>query len=304
MAPEPPASPEFADTMVKAPDEVAVPSPLDRNIAPPVCTVDLPEWATTGPPTPLVPLPTVTETCPPAPVVAAPEPNVTSPLLPPLDVPEAKVMAPDPPAAPELAGLDGQSTRRSKSVCLTTRQEHDTRRDGDITTVAAFGRPACTLSVGRRHCHQHHLCVNAATRPPEPVVAAPDPMLTPPLLPPFDVPEENDIHPPAAPEFADLMVRAPDEVAVPSPEDINITPPVCTVERPECATTWPPTPLVPLPTVTLPPMPVVAAPDPMLTSPLLPPFDVPDENDIAPDPPAAPALADLIISAPDEVAVP
>ena len=68
----------------------------------------------------------------------------------------------------------------------------------------------------------------------------------------------------------------------------------------------PPAPLVPLPTVTAtrPPEPVVAAPDPMLTPPLLPPFDVPDENEIAPDPPAAPALADLIMSAPDEVAVP
>ena len=72
-----------------------------------------------------------------------------------------------------------------------------------------------------------------ATLPPAPVVNLQMP--SGPELPPFDVPEENVMapDPPAAPEFADLMTRAPDEVAVPSPEDMNIAPPVFTVERPE-----------------------------------------------------------------------
>ena len=54
---------------------------------------------------------------------------------------------------------------------------------------------------------------------------------------------------------------------------------------------------------TSPPEPAVAVPDPMPIT-RVAVFDVPDENVIAPDPPALPALADLTISAPDEVAVP
>ena len=144
--------------------------------------------------------------------------------------------------------------------------------------------------------------------PALPPVAVPEPTLSDPELPPLDVPDENDIvpDPPAAPALADLMVRAPLDEAVPSPLDMNMTPPVLTVLRPAWATTWPPTPLVPLPTVTatLPPVPPVAEPDPMPSGPELPPFDVPEENDIAPDPPAAPEFADLMTRAPDEVAVP
>ena len=138
MAPEPPASPEFADTMVRAPDELAVPSPLDRNIAPPVCTVDRPAWPMILPPAPLVPEPTVMEMAPPVPPVAGPDPTNMDPLLPSLVVPDENATSP-------LA--------------------------------------------------------------------------------------------PAAPEFADLMVNAPDEVAVPSPLDMYMTPPVFTVDLPACATT-------------------------------------------------------------------
>ena len=55
--------PALADLMVSAPDELAVPSPEDMNIAPPVWTVLRPAWALTAPPTPDVPEPTVIKTC-------------------------------------------------------------------------------------------------------------------------------------------------------------------------------------------------------------------------------------------------
>ena len=63
---------------------------------------------------------------------------------------------------------------------------------------------------------------------------------------------------------------------------------------------------MPLPTVMemAPAPPPVAVPEPTLSDPELPPLDVPDENDIVPDPPAAPALADLMVRAPLDEAVP
>merc|ERR1719482_517541 len=97
-----PEVPELIDRIVMAPLDVAVPSPLARCTAPPVCTVLRPASKTTAPPTPLVPLPTLTSTIPPRPAVAAPVPISIAPLLPATAVPLLNMSMPLTPELPEL----------------------------------------------------------------------------------------------------------------------------------------------------------------------------------------------------------
>ena len=77
-----PSAPEFALRIEITPLLVAVPSPLSRLSAPPVCTVLRPDSTLTAPPDPLVPLPTLMLTMPPRPPVATPVPRYRAPLLP------------------------------------------------------------------------------------------------------------------------------------------------------------------------------------------------------------------------------
>jgi hypothetical protein len=69
-----PDVPAFAVRIVTDPLLVAVPAPVSRLIAPPVCTVLEPDSTPNRPPDPLFPLPTVSKIEPPRPVVAAPVP--------------------------------------------------------------------------------------------------------------------------------------------------------------------------------------------------------------------------------------
>merc|ERR1740138_178641 len=77
-----PDVPAFAVRIEITPLLVAVPSPLSRLSAPPLCTVLRPDRTLTAPPDPLVPLPTLMLTMPPRPPVATPEPRYRAPLLP------------------------------------------------------------------------------------------------------------------------------------------------------------------------------------------------------------------------------
>ena len=74
----------------------------------------------------------------------------------------------------------------------------------------------------------------SAISPPRPSVAAPVPSSNAPELPVLADPDEKISIPlaPFPPEFADRMVIAPLDVAVPSPDAIVNTPPVFTVLRP------------------------------------------------------------------------
>jgi hypothetical protein len=127
-------------------------------------------------------------------------------------------------------------------------------------------------------------------------------------LPDTDVPELKTSDPltPDVPELIERIVTTPLEVAVPSPEPIEIAPPVWTVLRPADACKDPPTPLVPLPTVTrtMPPRPAVEAPVPSSIAPLLPDFAVPELKMSMPLTPLAPELIERIVIAPEDVAVP
>ena len=111
---------------------------------------------------------------------------------------------------------------------------------------------------------------------------------------------------PAAPAFAVRMLTMPDVVAVPSPEPILRSPPVCTVLRPLYASKNPPDPLVPLPdTIKMEPLrPAVAAPVPRISDPELPEDVVPVLNTSAPLAPDTPALALRMLTIPELVAVP
>jgi hypothetical protein len=129
-----------------------------------------------------------------------------------------------------------------------------------------------------------------------------------PLLPVLDVPDEKTSLPlpPAVPALADLIVMAPLDVAVPSPELKLTAPPVCTVLRPEYTCTEPPAPLVPLPTdtETRPPRPAVAAAVPSISAPLLPVLELPELNTSAPLAPVVPEFALRIVTTPLDVDVP
>ena len=63
-----------------------------------------------------------------------------------------------------------------------------------------------------------------------------------PELPPDDEPDENTSIPldPLSPAFAVRTVMLPLELAVPSPDDIHIAPPVATTLRPATNDTVPP----------------------------------------------------------------
>merc|ERR1711981_154866 len=100
--------------------------------------------------------------------------------------------------------------------------------------------------------------------------------------------------PPAVPPLEDRTVTWPLLVAVPSPEPMLRSPPVCTVLRPLYASKNPPDPLVPLPdTIKIEPLrPAVAAPVPRISDPELPEDVVPVLNTSAPLAPDTPALAD------------
>ena len=80
--PDTPFVPPAADAIVTEPLDVAEPTPLVSERAPPAFTVLLPADSVISPPAPLVPLPTLIVTAPPVPPVAAPEPISSLPLLP------------------------------------------------------------------------------------------------------------------------------------------------------------------------------------------------------------------------------
>ena len=128
------------------------------------------------------------------------------------------------------------------------------------------------------------------------------------LLPLTEVPLLKTSAPltPDAPELALRIVTTPLVVAVPSPEPMEMAPPVCTVLRPASAMIAPPAPLVPLPTVmrTMPPRPAVATPVPTSMAPLLPDTALPLLKISMPLTPEVPELMDRIVMAPLEVDVP
>ena len=95
-----PPLPPFALRITTPPLVVAVPSPEDKDNAPPDLEVDLPPCALSVPPDPLVPLPTVTRIPPLRPAVAMPLPILMEPLLPVELTPELNTSMPLLPAAP------------------------------------------------------------------------------------------------------------------------------------------------------------------------------------------------------------
>ena len=101
-----------------------------------------------------------------------------------------------------------------------------------------------------------------------------------PLLPLLVDPELKNSDPlnPFVPAFSLRITTVPLLEAVPSPDEIRTTPPVCTMLRPACTYKSPPTPLVPAPTLTTmaPARPAVVAPEPRKTAPLLPALAVPE----------------------------
>jgi hypothetical protein len=144
--------------------------------------------------------------------------------------------------------------------------------------------------------------------PDRPSVAAPVPILRPPLLPLLLLPELNISMPlvPSSPAFIERMVIIPLLVAVPSPLPIPTAPPVFTVLRPANIWSEPPTLLVPLPTVNniIPERPDVAAPVPTITAPVLPLLVLPELKTNIPLVPMSPAFMVLIVIMPLLVAVP
>ena len=87
-----------------------------------------------------------------------------------------------------------------------------------------------------------------------------------PLLPELEDPELKYSDPltPLEPAFRLRITTMPLLEAVPSPDEIRTTPPVCTMLRPALTYRSPPTPLVPAPTLTTmePARPAVVAPEP------------------------------------------
>jgi hypothetical protein len=99
-----------------------------------------------------------------------------------------------------------------------------------------------------------------------PEVDAPEPMPILPLFPLLVDPELKYSDPltPLEPEFRLRITTVPLLEAVPSPDEMRTTPPVCTMLRPALTYKSPPTPLVPAPTLTTmaPARPAVVAPVP------------------------------------------
>jgi hypothetical protein len=133
-------------------------------------------------------------------------------------------------------------------------------------------------------------------------------METDPVVPELDVPELKTSTPlaPLSPALAVRMTTAPLDVAMPWPPTIPTAPPVRTVLSPDATVIAAPAPLLPLPTVMLmaPPLPPVAASEPMETDPVVPELEMPELKTSTPLTPAAPALAERIVTAPLDVAIP
>ena len=79
--------------------------------------------------------------------------------------------------------------------------------------------------------------METTTNPARPPVAEPEPKSTDPLFPLLALPELKSRTPlvPTAPEFDERILIVPLLVAVPSPLETLIAPPVLTVLRPEAA---------------------------------------------------------------------
>jgi len=123
-----------------------------------------------------------------------------------------------------------------------------------------------------------------------PLVARPVFKFTAPVLPVF-------------PEFADMTVKAPLELATLKPETREIEPPVLSPLSPAVKTIRPPAPSDPVPTskLILPAAPLDAKPDRRVTDPLLPTEVIPDLIFRDPLTPSVPASAVFIVNAPLDV---
>ena len=195
-------------------------------------------------------------TMPPRPPVATPEPTNRAPLFPLLAEPELNTSRPltHRRARVRAPHRDHTAARRRALAALNAHRAARVHRAAPREQAQSTAH-AARATAGR---DGHHAA--AAT------VAAPEPMISPPLFPPFDVPVLNTSIPlePDAPEFALRITMLPLVDAVPSPLCTLSAPPVVTVLRPESTLTAPPEPLVPLPTLmlTMPPRPPVATPEP------------------------------------------
>jgi len=156
--------------------------------------------------------------------VAAPDPIITAPLFPDEALPELKTNKPLMPAFPEF------------ELRITT-TPLDVAVPSPLPTTRA--PPVWTVDRPEKACKDPPaplvpLPTVTSTIPPRPAVATPLPMTTPPLFPELEDPELKYNAPltPAAPLFRLRMITSPLVVAVPSPEDSRILPPVCTVLLP------------------------------------------------------------------------
>jgi hypothetical protein len=234
---------------------------------------------------------------PPLPAIAAPEPIDTDPVVPELEVPELNTNTPLTPLAPAFEVLMSMAPDvlelPTAPVIPIAPPEAVELAPAPIKIKLPSSVPSPTVML---------------KAPPLPSAAEEEPIDRNPEVPDVDDPELNTSTPlvPAIPEFDDLIVRAPLVVAVPWPATMPTAPPVWTVLSPDATVIKLPTPLMPVPTVMLiaPPLPPVAAPEPMETDPVVPELDVPELKTSTPLTPAAPALAERIVTAPLDVAMP